>query len=363
MIPNCISRAVGLLFGAVLVIFLLVPIVSELLTGRQSTHSSARTAYAMYPQEKPPLSGVRPSLPEPDDPEELANLEDLIHQQKYQQAEPMVRTYLAAHPASWKACYFLAYLLFHERQLEESVKYVSKSLAMHNDDPGAHNLLGKCLTIVGRYAMAETEFVEAARLAPDYSEAHYNLARVHSIRDDFPRAKTEFEIALKLNPNYMEAYNGLGFALEALGDDKAALADYQEAIRLNEERGGNFDAPYVNLSGFYNRRNQLDLALEYAHKALALNPQSDLAYFQISKTCRTQLDWNGVVEALQKAISLRPKSSYYYILSTAYRKLGRSKESEDALAKFKEIENQASELEEKMRETRRATSGLELRPQ
>ncbi len=363
MIPNCISRALGLLLGPALVIFLFVPIVSGLLKGGRGTPSSTWVVSAMSPQEKPPVSGAIPSLPEPDDPAELAKLEDLIHQQKYQQAEPMVRTYLAAHPTSWKACYFLGFVLFRQRQLEESVKYLSKSLAMHNDDPEAHNLLGKCLTIVGRYAMAETEFVEAARLAPDYSEAHYNLARVHSIRDDFPRAKTEFEIALKLNPNYMEAYNGLGFALEALGDDKGALAGYREAIRLNEERGGNFDAPFVNLSGFYNRRNQLDLALEYAHKALALNPQSDLAYFQISKTCRAQLDWNGVAAALEKAISLRPTTSYYYILSTAYRKLGRIKESDDALAKFKDLENQASELGEKMREARRATSGLELRPQ
>jgi tetratricopeptide (TPR) repeat protein len=317
----------------------------------------------MFVQENLPLSGVMQSPAQPDDPAELANLEDLIHEEKFQQVEPGLRTYLTAYPGSWKACYFLGYVLFRERQLEESVKYLSKSLSLHNDDPEAHNLLGKCMTIVGRYAMAEREFVEAARLAPDYSEAHYNLGRVHSIRDDFPRAKTEFEVAIKLNPNYMEAYNALGFAVEALGDDNAAWKDYQEAIRLNGERNGNFDAPYVNLSGFCNRRNELDLALEYAHKALALNPQSDLAYFQIAKTCRTRLDWDGVVKALEKAISIRPRSTYYYVLATAYRKLGRTKESEDALAKFKALEKQAAELAEKIRETRRATSGLELRPQ
>jgi len=129
------------------------------------------------------------------------------------------------------------------------------------------------------------------------AEVHYNLGKVYSIQDDFHRARKEFEKAVRLNPNYMEAYNALGFAMEALGDDAAAFEDYQAALRINEERHGKFVAPYINLSGYYNRRSELDVAVEYAKKALEMNPKSDLAYFQIAKAYRAKEDWNGAAKA------------------------------------------------------------------
>jgi tetratricopeptide (TPR) repeat protein len=103
--------------------------------------------------------------------------------------------------------------------------------------------------------------------------------------------------------------------------------------------------------------------VEYASKALELNPKSDLAYFQIAKACRTKEGWNGVTDALEKAIATRPSSAqYHYLVGIAYRKLGKTKESEQALETFRELEKQTTELESHRRQARRATRGLELRP-
>ncbi len=181
------------------------------------------------------------------------------------------------------------------------------------------------------------------RLDPRSAEAHYNIGRIYAIQDDFHKARQELEAAIQLDANYMEAYNALGFAMETLGDDAAALRDYQTAMRLNEDRHGKFEAPCVNLGGYYNRRDQLDLAVEYANKALALNPRSDLAYFQIAKACRTRKDWKGVTDALEKAIAINPsRPQYYYVLGAAYRKLGKIQESDRALASFQHLEKGAA---------------------
>jgi len=298
-----------------------------------------------------------------DDPEQIANFEDLILKEKFQEVEPLLRNYLAGHPRSWKAYYFLGYVQLRQRRIGGSIKALAKSLELNTNNAEAHKVLGRDLTIIGRYDLATREFEQALRLDPSSAEVHYNFARVYAIQDDFHRARKELEAAIRLNPNYMEAFNALGFAIEALGDDAAALENYQTAIRLNEERHGKFDAPYVNLGGYYNRRGRLDLAVEYANKALQLNPRSDLAYFQIAKACRAKEDWNGVADALEKAVAIKRSSSqYHYILGTAYRKLGRIKESERALETFREIEKQTAELESQRREARRATFGLELRP-
>ena len=298
-----------------------------------------------------------------DDPAQIANFGDLILQGKFQEVEPLLGSYVAAHPLSWKAYYFLGYVELRQRRIGESIKALAKSLELNANNAEAHKVLGRALSIIGRYDKATQEFEEALRLDPTSAEVHYNFGRVYAIQDDFHRARTEFEKAIQLDPNYMEAYNALGFAMEALGDDAAALADYQTAVRLNEERRGQFDAAYVNLSGYHNRRGNLDLAMEYANKALELNPKSDLAYFQIAKTCRTKEDWKGVTDALEKAIAIKASSAqYHYVLGGAYRKLGKIKESEQALETFRELEKQTAELESRRRESRRAARGLELRP-
>ncbi len=297
-----------------------------------------------------------------DDPQQVASFQELILKEKFEEVEPLLETYLAAHPGSWKVYYFLGYVQFRQRRIADSVKALAKSLELNLDDAPAHTLLGREFCIIGRTDVALREFEQALRLDPGSADVHYNLGRVHAMDDDFPKARIELEKAIQIAPNYMEAYNALGFAVEALGDDATALQDYQTAIRLNEERQGKFDAPYVNLGGYYNRRDNLDMALEYAHKALELNPRSDLAYFQIAKTCRARGDWVGETEALEKAISIRPASQYYYVLGVAYRKLGKIQESQQAFETFQRMQKQTADLEGQRREARRAQRGLELRP-
>lgn len=299
-----------------------------------------------------------------DDPPKIATFEDFILKEKLDEVEPLLRSYLANHPRSWKAYYFLGYVLLRQRRIGDSITAAAKSLELNVNNAESHKLLGRDLSIIGRYDLATREFREALRLSPNSPEIHYNLGRVYAAQDDFLRAREELEKAIQLDSNYMEAYNALGFAMEALLDEAAALKNYQAAIRLNEERHGKFDSPYVNLSGFYNNQGKLDLAVEYANQALQLNPQSDLAYFQLAKACRVRQDWKGETEALEKAIAIKPWSSeYHYVLATAYRKLGKIKESQQALETFRELERKNAEIETERREARRRERGLESRPE
>ena len=299
-----------------------------------------------------------------DDPQRIASVEDLMRDGKLDDMEPLVRSYLSDHPRSSRAYYILGYILLRQRRIGDSITAAAKSLELDLDNTEAHKLLGRDLSIIGRYDLAAREFREALRLAPNSAEIHYDLGRVFAAQDDFPDARVELQKAVELDSNYMEAFNALGFAMEALQDDAAALENYRTSIRLNEERHGKFDSPYINLSGFYNNSGKLDSALEYANKALQLNPQSDLAYFQIAKACRARQDWQGVSDALAKAIAIKPWwSEYHYILATAYRKLGKAKESEQELKTFEDLEKRNAELESQRREARRRERGLESRPE
>ncbi len=103
------------------------------------------------------------------------------------------------------------------------------------------------------------------------------------MQDNWESARKEFEAALRIDPSYVENLDALGLALEALGDDTGAVASYKKAIALNDERKGNFASAHVNLSAYYNRTGNSEQALEYARRAIELDPKSDRAWFQAGK--------------------------------------------------------------------------------
>jgi tetratricopeptide (TPR) repeat protein len=138
--------------------------------------------------------------------------------------------------------------------------------------------------------------------------------------------------------------------MEALSDDAGAVANYEKAIALNEARHGSFASAHVNLSAYYNRTGSPEKALDYASKALALDPKSDRALFQKARADERQGRLDDAVDALNRAIALNPRaSSYYYVLAGVYRRLGWTDESKKALEMFKRLDRETSELDKKRR--------------
>ena len=128
------------------------------------------------------------------------------------------------------------------------------------------------------------------------------------------------------------------------------MATYEKAIALNEERHGRFSSPYVNLSAFYNRTSNPDKALEYAKKALAVDPRSDGALFQKGRADERQGRLDEAVDALNRATSINPRvSAYFYVLAGVYRRMGWTEESKKALEMFKRLDRESSELDKKRR--------------
>jgi tetratricopeptide (TPR) repeat protein len=245
----------------------------------------------------------------------------------------------------------LGYSQYGLRKIGDSVKSLAKSLELDKSNADAHKVMGRDLMIIGRFDAARIEFEQGARLNPKSAEMPYNLGKLYSIQDNWADARKQFEIAVRLDPNYMEAHDGLGFALEALGDDTSAITSYQKAIAMNESRRAGFVSPYVNMSALSNRTGDHAAALDYARKALAMNPNADRALFQLAKAQEYQGDFGGAAESLNRAVSINPRvSSYFYVLATVNRKLGKMDESRAAMESFSKLERESSELEQKRRE-------------
>jgi tetratricopeptide (TPR) repeat protein len=113
----------------------------------------------------------------------------------------------------------------------------------------------------------------------------------------------------------------------------------------------------VNLSALFNRVGDPVKAIEYARKALELDPKAHGAWFQKAKADEREGRLEEAVEALNQAIALNSRaSSYYYVLAGLYRRLGRAEESRQALDSFKRLDLETSELEKTRRREHRANA-------
>lgn len=275
---------------------------------------------------------------------QLQAIESYIVENRFEESLPRLNAYVKDHPDSARAHYDLGYVLFRTHEFGPSIKELSKSLELNVNDPEAHKILGLDCSSVGRYDLSEAELLQAERLKPESAEIHYFVGRIYYTRGVYPLAQREYETAIRLDPSYMKAYSNLGLTLEALGHGDAAFANYTKAAQLDEQQRLHSEWPYVYLSAFYNRQENANQALSYAQKALAINPNSDVAYFQMAKAYRSQSEWQKAADAAQSAIAINSQTpDFYYVLSLMLRKLGREKESETAMAKVAELQKQSIE--------------------
>jgi tetratricopeptide (TPR) repeat protein len=278
--------------------------------------------------------------------------EGYIREAKFQQAESLLNDYVSERPNSSWGWYALGYSQFGQKKIGLSIQSLAKSLQLNVKNAEAHKILGRDLMIIGRFDAARIEFEEGIRLSPQSAELYYDLGKLLSIDDNWEPAKREFENAVRLDPSYVEAWDALGFATESLGDDSGAVADYDKAIRLNEARKGRFASAHVNLSAFYNRSGMPEKALEYAKAALELNPQNDRAWFQMAKAQERRGELQAAVDSANHAVQLNSRaSSYYYVLATLYRRLGRTDESARALEQFTRLDRESNALDKKRRDS------------
>jgi tetratricopeptide (TPR) repeat protein len=276
-----------------------------------------------------------------DDLRALTPLEEKIGRNEFAEVLPDLTRYVKEHPDSPRGHYDLGYLYFRTHQVGDSIRELSRSLQLNVNDAAAHKTLGLACTFVGRYDLAELELQSAIKLEPNSPELHYLLGRAYFTRGVYPLAQKEFETAIRLSPAYMKAYTNLGLVMEILGKNDAAVENYTTAARLNEEQKQNYPWPFEYLSAYYDRQREPERAIVYAEKALALDPNFDVAWFQMAKAYQYQSKWKECAEAAQKAISINQRTAdYYYVLSVALRRQGLSAESEAALKKFQAIREQ-----------------------
>ena len=174
------------------------------------------------------------------------------------------------HEFGWKA---LGAVLKQTGRTEESIVVMRRSVELAPQDSEAHYNLGCVLQGLDRVAEAEAYYREAVVIKPDYSEAHCNLGVALLDAGKLPEAEESCRRAISFSPGDPEAHCNLGNVLKESGRLEEAEASYRQAVIANPE----FVAAHSNLGVTLEELDKPEEAEASYSRAIAIDPDYAIA--------------------------------------------------------------------------------------
>jgi len=159
---------------------------------------------------------------------------------------------------------------------------------------------------VGQLDAATDELREAIRLAPEFSDAHYNLGGVLQSQGSIYQAIAAYRQAIAFDPTYGEAHNNLGTLLENIGDRDNAVAHYRLAIQFQPRQA----AAHFNLANalMMGDRDEvvLDEAVAELNRAVELDPNYAEAHNRLGALYVADGQLRTGIAEYRKALTIDP---------------------------------------------------------
>ena len=193
----------------------------------------------------------------------------------------------------------------------------------------------KALYLLARDAEAEDTLKRARARAPKDAEIPYSLGRIYYQQSRHAEAAEMFQRATELDARDYKAWDNLGLAAEALGDVAQAQQHYLKAISLVYKDHPDYDVVYANFADLLIKLGSFQKAFDLAAEAAQRNPGEPRNFFLAGKALVQAGRSDLSVRWFERAIKL--DAAYpepHYLLSQAFRKLGRVADADRELTAF-----------------------------
>lgn len=295
----------------------------------------------------PWLSAQQPALSDPHPTasigaEPLSDVQAMLDQRKFHEAEGALRVYLRDNDLSATAHEMLAYTLLREDKPADSLKEYTRAASIERPSASMLQHVGQDYVLLGDWADADKWTLQAVQMSPSDADAWYSLGRIRYSEQRFSDAISCFQQVLKLSPKSAKAENNLGLAYEAANQVDAAVAAYRQAIEWQNQgpRDQFSEQPLLNLGIVLLHRGDLAEAEPLLAKAVALAPKDPRIHEQLGHLYMQKADYGAAEHELQEACELDPKnSSLHYLLGQAYRHLGKAQEAKAEFALSSRLSN------------------------
>jgi tetratricopeptide (TPR) repeat protein len=206
---------------------------------------------------------------------------------------------------------------FNQNNYQKAVEEYSRAVQIASTNATAFTSLGRSYLHLSDFNEAISNFDKALKINPNLARTYYLRALAYSSQNKTDNALADMDKAINLNgdvtremePDMANAYFNLGVASKQLGRTVMAQAFLGAAIRENEK----MFAAYMERADFYIFNHYYDLAILDYSKAVALKPDSALAFRQRGFAFLQLGQPEVAIHDLGKAITLDSKSAESYI--------------------------------------------------
>lgn len=164
----------------------------------------------------------------------------------------------------------------------------------------------------GSYDLAISEYQQVLKLDPRRPGIHYRLGRVllaratqSSSQEDSAAALKEFAAELELDPTNANAAYELGEAHRNLGQTEDAKKFFELALKYYPD----FGQANLGLAAVLLKEDSAELARNHIRKAIAANPENEVAWYRLSQAERALGNSQGQQKAFAEFQRLRQRSS------------------------------------------------------
>lgn len=255
------------------------------------------------------------------------------------QAESLCQKILAADASQVDALNLLGVVMFLTGRKELALHHLQEAARLKPDFADAHNNLANMLRDMGRSAEAIAAYERCLQLAPQHMDALDNLAKALREARQFSRAESVYRRLLKLRPNSEDAHYRLGLTLKDLGEMPAALESFRQALKI---RGNHVDA--LNHLGItlLNLKRPAEAA-EAFQQAIRFKPDHPAAHCNLGNALWELGRLDDALVQCQKAAQIDPQSSQALNnLGGVLIELGRNDEAIEVFQRLMQLEPENS---------------------
>ena len=211
--------------------------------------------------------------------------------------------------------------------------------------------------------LAGEAMLSLALAAPDSAQMHLVMAHEETRQGNTAGARVQYQKALEIDPKLPGIHFELGELLGLSEDPKTkagAESEYKAAIAENalDEKAE------CRLGDLASRKGDSAQAVEFYTTALRLQPDDAEADFGLAKTLIAMNEQTKALPVLERAVQLEPtNAAAHFRLSTIYREMGRTADSQHEVEEYKKYKMMKEKLEPIFKEMQLRPAGLSTEEQ
>jgi tetratricopeptide (TPR) repeat protein len=281
---------------AVLVIIGALAAVGVLWTVRMRQLTAAESDAAASSGPKAAASAVEVKRPEP-----IRRIDVAATRRRF--AEEIGR-----NPSSFELRMQAATFFTVENLHREALPHLQRAVELKPDSLVAWIALGDAGTMAGRYEVAERAYRRAEEMSAGNPLIYRGRGQMHVIRKQFAQARRVFEEGVARNPRDTELRFALASLLLIMNFPRDAAQVMEPAVAQEPNR----PEYHYTYGEALERDLHMERAAEQMEIAVKLAPDYTQAWGRLGLYRKDLTRYAAAREALERAIALNPKESYYH---------------------------------------------------